>query len=62
MGDHDSGAAEVGHHDTTGIVVRLRAEHLDEVERRNSRGFDRWLSEGRVDADPRPFPTAAADL
>lgn len=42
------------------IFVKLRAEYLDELERRDPRGFDRWLSEGRADADPRPFFAAAA--
>ena len=42
------------------IFVQLRAEYLDELERRDSRGFDRWLGGGRADADPRPFFTAAA--
>jgi len=56
-------AALPGLGDTTQqeIFVRLRAEYLDELERRNPRAFDRGLGQGRAHAAPSPFFAAAAD-
>ncbi len=43
------------------VLVRLRAECLDELERRHPDRFLHWLAEARADGDPEPFlcpPTA----
>ena len=43
------------------VLVELRVEYLDELERRDPQGFTRWLSEAPAVTDPTPFFPATAE-
>jgi hypothetical protein len=39
-------------------LVQRRQDYLDEIERRDPRGFRRWLAgDARAGGDPRPYRT-----
>ncbi|MGY1706433.1 hypothetical protein ACI79C_17850 [Geodermatophilus sp. SYSU D00697] len=43
------------------VLVDLRVEYLDELERRDPQGFTRWLAEEPAATDPTPFFPATAE-
>ncbi len=51
----------VAHPGTVQVLVELRAEYLDELERRGPQGFTRWLAEAPAATDPTPFFPATAE-
>ena len=50
----------VSHPRPVQMLVELRVEYLDELERRDPQGFTRWLAEAPAVTDPTPFFPATA--
>ncbi|ADB75561.1 hypothetical protein [Geodermatophilus obscurus] len=51
----------VAHPRPVQMLVELRVEYLDELERRDPQGLTRWLAEAPAATDPTPFFPATAE-
>ena len=51
----------VAHPGPIQVLVELRVDYLDELERRDPQGFTRWLAEAPAVTDPTPFFPATAE-